>query len=258
MTASQLEKALMMRLGHAIVSKLGSVAEGTLDILYPRVCAVCVRPAEGGHYICWDCLAEIPFIRDPYCSLCGDPFEGAVEHDFVCSWCLKHKPAFDLARSAVRYRGPIGKLLQQYKYNNATHLSYDLCLLLAGCVRAHLLSDGIDAIAYVPLHPRKARARSYNQARLLAEHLSRRLKVPIERNALRRVRWTSTQTRLSAEARRANVIGAFHSPIPDWVEGRRWLLIDDVMTTGATVDACARVLKEHGARRVVVATVARG
>lgn len=242
----------------AIASGIHSLAEGALDILYPRACAVCGASAAGGNYICWDCLADMPFIRDPYCSLCGDPFEGAVEHDFVCSWCLTHEPGFDLARSAVRYRGAVGRLLQQYKYNNATYLSYDLSLLLEGCIRAHLLKAGIDAIAYVPLHPRKARARSYNQARLLAEHISRRLHIPVERNALRRVRWTSTQTRLNAEARRANVMGAFQCPIPDWVEGRRWLIVDDVMTTGATLDACSRVLRRYGASRVVVATVARG
>ncbi len=240
------------------VRGIGSVLDGALDLLYPRVCAACGGASEGGCYLCWECLAQVPFIRDPYCSLCGDPFEGAVAHDFVCSWCLKYEPEFDLARSAVRYRGSVAKLLQQFKYGNGTHLAHDVSLLLEGCVRAHMLREGIDAIAYVPLHPRKARSRSYNQARLLAEYLSRRLKVPIERNALRRVRWTSTQTRLHADARRANVMGAFRCPIPDWVDGRRWLLVDDVMTTGATVDACAGVLKEHGARRVVIATVARG
>ncbi len=248
----------MRERSRSVVSRFGIIARGALDILYPRVCTVCGGAAEGGHYICWDCLAGLPFIRDPYCSLCGDPLEGSVEHDFVCSWCMRNRPAFDMARSAVRYRGAVGHLLQRYKYHHATYLSYDLCLLLAGCVRAHLLKDGIDAIAYVPLHPRKARSRSYNQSRLLAEHLSHHLHIPVERNTLRRVRWTSTQTRLHAEARRMNVMGAFQCCIPDWVEGRRWLLIDDVMTTGATVDACARVLKENGARRVVVATVARG
>ena len=247
-----------MHMSPSLVSAAARVARGTVDILYPRVCAVCGSADLGGKYVCWECLAQMHFIRDPYCSICGDPFEGAVSHEFACSWCLQHEPAFDLARSAARYRGGLGIMLQQFKYQHATYLAYDLGLLLEGCVKTHLLKGGIDSIAYVPLHPRKARARSYNQARLLAEQLSRRLGIPVERNALRRVRWTSTQTRLTAEARRLNVSGAFVCSIPDWVEGRRWLLVDDVMTTGATVDACARVLRAHGARRVVVATVARG
>jgi ComF family protein len=148
--------------------------------------------------------------------------------------------------------------MQQFKYGDATHLAGDLVQLLAGCVHAHHLPGTLDAIAYVPLHPKKARVRSYNQSRLIAEQLSRRLSIPVERNALRRVRWTISQTRLHAEARRQNMIGAFDSPIPDWIQGRHWLLVDDVMTTGATVDACAAVLKRYGAARVVVATVARG
>ncbi len=236
-----------------------SLLHGTLDLLYPRRCAVCAADTgSGGRYLCWDCLIGLPYIQDPYCSICGDPVEGNVDHDFVCSWCLESMPAFDLARSVVRYRGCVGGLLQAFKYRNATHLAYDLSALLEGGVRAHLADGGIDAIAYVPLHPRKARARTYNQARLLAEQLACRLNLPVERNALRRVRWTATQTRLHAAARRANVMGAFQTPIPDWVRGRRWLLVDDVMTTGATVDACARVLRQNGASRVVVATVARG
>ncbi len=247
-----------MRWGHPILSGVKMIAGGMLDILYPRSCSMCGGAVTGGRYICWDCLAEVPFIRDPYCDLCGDPVDGAVEHDYICSWCLQHAPAFDQARSAVRYRGGVREMLQHFKYHNATYAAHDLALLLAGCVKAHLLQGGIDAIAYVPLHPRKARARSFNQARLLGEQLSRQLQIPLERNALRRVRWTSTQTRLSAAERRANVSNAFVCPIPDWVDGRRWLIVDDVMTTGATVDACARVLKQHGARRVVVATVARG
>ncbi|MFU8779877.1 MAG: ComF family protein [Kiritimatiellia bacterium] len=233
--------------------------KGILDLVYPRTCFACGGQTHAaGNYLCWDCLATLPFICDPYCSICGDPFDGAVDHAFVCSWCERHDPAFERARSALRYRGCVPRLLQGFKYQHATYLSADFSLILAGCVRAHLLAGGIDAIAYVPLHPRKARTRSYNQARLLAEHLSRQLQLPIERNALRRIRWTSTQTRLSAEARRQNVDGAFITPIPDWVQGRRWLLVDDVMTTGATVAACAKVLCDAGATRVVVATLARG
>jgi ComF family protein len=242
-----------------ILSSLRAATGGILDLVYPRSCTCCSAPApEGGRYLCWDCMATLPFIQDPYCSICGDPFDGAITHDFVCGWCEANQPAFEIARSALRYRGHVAHLLQSFKYQHATYLAADLGMILAGCVRAHLLTGGLDAIAYVPLHPRKARSRSYNQARLLAEYLSRDLEIPVERNALRRVRWTSTQTRLRAEARRQNVEGAFVTPIPDWVQGRRWLLVDDVMTTGATVAACAKVLCDAGATRVVVATLARG
>lgn len=237
----------------------GSLTGGMLDLLYPRRCAGCgVAPGQTARYVCWDCLAGIPFVGDPMCALCGDPVEGAVAHDYTCSWCRRTQPAFMVARSAARYRGVVQDLLQALKYQQATHLAHDLGMLLAGCVQTYLSGQVWDAITYVPLHPRKARERSYNQSRLLAESLGRRMQLPVERHALQRIRWTETQTHLSAEARKANVAGAFATPMPEWIEGRRWLLVDDVMTTGATVDACARVLMKHGAVQVAVVTVARG
>ncbi len=150
------------------------------------------------------------------------------------------------------------EILHRFKYNQGTHLGDDLGSLLEGCVRAHFADVRFDGITYVPLHPVKARQRSYNQARLLAESLGRRLHLPVNRYMLERSRFTRTQTRLTAEERKQNVRGAFRAVTPDWIDGRHWLLVDDVMTTGATVDECARVLNVCGAASVRVVTVARG
>ncbi len=234
-------------------------AVAALDVCYPRRCEGCGRPADpGGGHLCWDCLAGAHFITDPICARCGDPVDGLVEHAFECSWCCRTQPAFDRARSVLRFRGAMRQTIHRYKYNRATHLSADLGLLLAGCVRAHFAAERFDAIACVPLHPVKARARSYNQARLLATELGRQLGVPLVHRALARPRFTRTQTRLNAEDRKRNVRGAFQALMPEWIDGRRWLLVDDVMTTGATVDECARVLKASGAVSVSVVTLARG
>jgi ComF family protein len=116
----------------------------------------------------------------------------------------------------------------------------------------------LDAIAYVPLAARKERERTYNQSRLLAQELGHRLQVTVAHRTLRRVRYTATQTHLHAGERAANVRGAFMVRAPSWVEGRSLLLVDDVMTTGATLRECARALKGAGAYRVFVVTVARG
>lgn len=238
---------------------LGGIIPSFLDVCYPRCCEGCRGDASGsGGHLCWDCLATAMYISDPMCTRCGDPVDGLVEHVFECPWCRRTHPAFDAARSALRFRGPIREAIHRFKYNRATHLSVDLGGLLAGCVRAHFGGERFDAIAFVPLYPSKARARSYNQARLLAEDLGRRLNVPVVRKALERVRFTRTQTRLDADERKQNVRGAFKAAMPEWIDGRRWLLVDDVMTTGATVDECARVLKDHGAVSVRVVTVARG
>ncbi len=231
----------------------------TLDLCYPRCCEGCggtVDPLDG--HLCWDCLAQARYVTDPMCACCGDPVDGAVEHTFECGWCRRTRPAFDAARSAVRYRGPLKAVLQHYKYRHAVHLAADLGALLEGCVQAYFAGRRFDEMTCVPLHSRKARERGYNQARLLAEALGRRLRLPVTRHALERVRCTATQTRLNAEARKANVRDAFRTSMPDWIAGRRWLLVDDVMTTGATVHECARVLKQAGAVSVHVVTVARG
>jgi len=234
-------------------------AVAALDVCYPRRCEGCGHPADpGGWHLCWDCLVGAHYIADPICACCGDPVDGLVEHAFTCSWCQRTQPAFDRARSVLRFRGPMREAIHRYKYNRATHLSADLGLLLAGCVRAHFADQRFDAIACVPLHPVKARERSYNQARLLAVVLGRQLEVPVAYRALERLRFTRTQTRLDAEERKRNVRGAFRAALPEWIDGRRWLLIDDVMTTGATVDECARVMKAAGAVSVSVVTLARG
>jgi len=234
-------------------------AVSALDVCYPRRCEGCGDPADpaGGH-LCWDCLAGAHYIADPMCARCGDPVDGLVEHAFECGWCRRTQPAFDRARSALRFRGEVREAIHHYKYNRATHLSADLGLLLAGCVHAHFSGERFDAIACVPLHPVKARERSYNQSRLLAAELGRQLGVPVAHRVLERQRFTRTQTRLDAEERKRNVRGAFRAAMPEWIDGRRWLLVDDVMTTGATVDECARVMKAAGAVSVSVVTLARG
>lgn len=238
------------------IQQVRQIGVGMLDLLFPRRCVACgdAQATLTGH-VCWECLRTVQFVEDPMCSLCGDPVDGVVGHEFCCHWCRTAQPAFDCARSAVRYRGAIRRLIQQFKYANATYLASDLSLYLTGLVRASGFE--VDAICYVPLHPRKARERGFNQSRLLAECVARSLSLPLERNALKRVRFTETQTHLNSEQRKENVHGAFVSPIADWVEGRHWLLIDDVMTTGATVAECAAVLKRCGASSVNVGTIAR-
>lgn len=230
-----------------------------LDLIYPRSCEVCGAPSDSeSRYICWNCRAAITWVQLPFCARCGDPVAGRVDVAYVCYACADTEPGFDCARSAGRYTGPLRHLLQQFKYHEALWLAYDLGAILAACAISQGLVEGVDAVAWVPLYRARQRTRGFNQARVLASELARRLKVPLAPACCRRVRPTPTQTHLTARQRTDNVRGVFSAARRRWLEGRRLLLVDDVMTTGATVSECARVLKAGGAARVDVVTVARG
>ncbi|MCK5850117.1 MAG: ComF family protein [Kiritimatiellae bacterium] len=230
-----------------------------LDLLYPRFCVGCKSAVGAGPgYLCWNCRARQSIISEPFCSVCGDPVDGYIERSYTCSWCRNDLPAFDFARSAAMYRGPVKAALCAFKYERATCMSGDMIMLLSACVNVCLANISFDAVTFVPLHPQKERERTFNQSRILASGLAARLDVPLFSKALCRIRLTPTQTNLTMRQRKENVKNAFAVANEDWVIGRRFLLVDDVMTTGATVDECSRVLKEAGAVSVHVVTVARG
>ena len=228
-------------------------------MVYPRRCAGCSRPMDidPGH-VCWECLAAMQIIEHPFCAKCGDPIDGIVEDAYVCSWCVRNEPKFDAARSAVRYRGTLGVVLQSFKYGGVTCASSKLVDLLYACIRTHFACEQFDLVAFVPLYPTKERDRTFNQSRILAAGLAAKLSIPLFAQALRRTRDTPTQTSLNSRARRENVKNAFSVPHPDWIAGRRLLLVDDIMTTGATVAECSHKFRKAGAASVHVATVARG
>jgi ComF family protein len=230
-----------------------------LDLVFPRACNSCHGTVgEEGDYFCWDCLSELLLIRPPLCSLCGNPVEGRVDRDFVCFVCADRITWFNRARSAARFDGGVRSLIHDFKYHQAVWLRRDLARLLQVCLQADPELGEVDAICYVPLHHVKQRQRGFNQAALLAASLASATGRRCFPKLLARVRPTQTQTNLTAPQRAANVQDAFRVRWPGWVRGRRLLLVDDVMTTGATVNECARALKGAGAAAVYVVTVARG
>ena len=235
------------------------LAGAWLDLLYPRTCPGCGSDAGPAHgHVCWDCTAGMSWVGDPLCCVCGDPVYGEVGHVYTCAACRQRKPWFDAARSAARYRGPMQTLMQAFKYGHGLYLARDFSRMLQACIGAHWPNLRFDAVCAVPLHPRKQRERTYNQSLLLARHLARQYNTLELSRVLCRIRPTVSQTGLSASVRAANVREAFQTRHKEWIEGRGFLLVDDVMTTGATLNACARVLKKSGARSVHAVTVARG
>ncbi len=237
-----------------------SLLGGISELLYPRCCSACGAELEDGQRaLCRECLFSVPLLVDPVCDLCGEPVVAAsASRKGLCGRCLRRRPVFDRARSAVSYGRAVKSALLMLKFHHAFWLAKDLGILLEGCVRRHFALAEIDAIVPVPLHSLRRRQRTMNQAELLARELGRRLSLPVMTDLLRRSRQTLRQTDLSREERRRNLRGAFEVKQRAWVEQRVFLVVDDVMTTGETVSAVSHALKRSGAAGVWVATVARG
>jgi ComF family protein len=198
----------------------------------------------------------MPPIVAPLCVVCGIPFIGSGS-DHVCGSCCTSVPHFDAARAALAYEGASRDLIHAFKYRNKTHLRRPLALLTMERLSDFIHYRRPDLIVAVPLHQKKLSSRGFNQAILLGEIFSQRLNIPLDRRNLRRSRWTEPQVNLAAVDRRMNVKGAFSIHDSALLKDRRILLVDDVLTTGSTVEECSRVLKASGVSDVTVITVAR-
>lgn len=229
-----------------------------LDFLFPPLCHVCGAfiPGAGRLHLCDSCRENMPLPGQPLCPICGIPFPG-VGQDHPCGSCLKTPPHFRAARAALLHEGPGRDLIHAFKYNGRTELRRPLGLLLVERLSEFVAVWRPELIIPVPLHLRRLRGRGFNQALLLAELLAREWGIPLRRRLLKRVRWTDPQVSLAADQRRENVRNAFKVSDAALVADRRVLLVDDVFTTGSTVDECSRVLARAGSREVLVVTVSR-
>lgn len=231
-----------------------------LDLLYPRDCFFCGRPAGEGGHICTDCLERLSFHRNPSCSLCGAESALPEGPDFVCSDCLRKRPSFERAFIVARYDGALRDLIQTFKYRRGLWLLEDLTRFLVATYLARLSPLGLrfDAVVPVPMQSSKRRSRGFNQAELLARGLAKQLGLPLRTRLLRRVSTgILSQTRLRREARLRNAAAAYRTAHPRHIRGKTLLLVDDVMTTGATCETCARLLRQAGAAKVYVLALAR-
>lgn len=234
--------------------------EAGLALFYPRVCQICeiarATPEQG--LVCAKCWTGVRFIRAPFCERCGLPYEGDITTAFECSNCRDMELHFSSARSAVTAKGVTLEVIHRFKYNNALWFEPFLADLLLREAVPVLRAEGWDVIVPVPLHPTKEREREFNQATRIAAHLARALELPLNEKLVRRVAHTRTQTLLTKKQRADNVRRAFAAVAGAKLSGERVVLVDDVLTTGATTSSCARVLRELGAAEVCVWTVARG
>ena len=242
-------------------TSIRNVAQTALTFLYPDVCQHCHNAfaTRDDGYVCNDCWSNVRFIVPPMCDRCGLPFEGEISDVFECANCREMELQFSRARSAVAAKGMVLDIIHRWKYSRALWFEPFLAKLLIREAAPALKEESWDCIVSVPLHPQKKAEREFNQAEHLALDLERATGIPARSDLLRRVTPTRTQTSLSRSQRAENMSRAFAagSNAP-FVRGKRAVLIDDVLTTGATTSACAHVLKACGASEVCVWTVARG
>ena len=231
-----------------------------VDLVYPRNCQGCSTPLEEATagVLCGHCLGGAKYIKLPYCERCSLPFDGAVDDSFTCGYCHELKFQFTRAVAACRAEGIVRDSIHRFKYNRQMYFGYHLAEWMIAVARERIDWGQVDAIVPVPLHPRRKREREFNQAEYLARALERVFRKPMDHRSLRRTKDTGTQTALGAEARRQNLRDAFTVRDPAPFKGKRLVLVDDVFTTGATMDSCSRALRRAGAQDVVALAVARG
>ncbi len=229
-----------------------------LDLLYPPLCIACRTQVGGTGAFCPDCWQKVDFLDGASCHCCGLPFEFDPGPGALCASCLTDRPIFDRARAVMRYTEHSKAPVLAFKHADRLDLAPGFARWLHRAGRE--LIDESDLIVPVPLHLRRLWTRRYNQAAELCRHLGRLCRKPVHSGAIRRTRATPSQGEMpSANARRRNVQRAFIVPSScgQLVGGRAVLLVDDVLTTGATADSCAEALKRAGAAKVNVLALAR-
>ena len=223
---------------------------GFLNFFFPSRCPVCNERSDNHSHnpLCGRCWSAITRYEGPACSVCGLPTVSPYTR--ICGACLDNKPPFDKIHYFGIYEGPLKESIHLLKFQGVRRLSIPLAGLISS-----LITDKYAAIIPVPLHTSKLREREFNQTALLGRHLSKALSTPLFLNALSKNRETKLQTDVSGKERRDNLSGAFSASKE--ISGASILLVDDVITTGATVAECSKVLKKAGALKIDVAALAR-
>ncbi len=228
------------------------------DILFPQQCLGCGKGLKGYQVIsfCETCTRGVRLLQEPFCTICGKPFVKSAGVNHLCSNCLKSRWYFARARAAVFYQEPVSGIVKLFKYSGKMY-GLETFAALTHLYYQHNSFPKPDVILPVPLHPKRLRKRGFNQALVLSRKLFTESRKIIDPHVLERHQWTQPQTGLSSEERRRNVRNAFNVPRPEKIKNKKILLVDDVFTTGATVNECARILIREQASEVEVFTFAR-
>ncbi|MCX7927657.1 MAG: ComF family protein [Candidatus Omnitrophica bacterium] len=233
---------------------------GLRNLIYPAVCLGCskrLNPDEENNFLCRNCWQALKRNVPPFCTRCGRTIEQKNKDFNICKLCQNRSVYFDKAYAPFRYEGAIQKLIHSFKYKGNDYIGKVLAdNIIEFILEYHLPVSEIDVVMPVPLYSSRKREREFNQAEVLAQLIAKRFNKTLVSNNLIRTRYTSTQTELEYAQRLENVKGCFNLKRPQEVANKNVLLIDDVLTTAATVSEAASVLKEANARYIVVVTIA--
>ncbi|MEO8205340.1 MAG: ComF family protein [Chthoniobacterales bacterium] len=238
-----------------LAASLPPLLEVFRDLFYPPHCSICEKALSGG-LVCASCESDLPRIVAPFCPVCSQPMLGL--RDDSCVNCRNRNYYLQCVVAPYQSKAAVRELVHRFKYGRSLHLRSLLGqLLFEGMKDARIRDISFDWIVPVPLHSLKLREREFNQAAEIGGVLSRLTGIPLQ-NALKRVRYTPTQTRFDRISRMRNLQGAFKVSKNQPVSEKTILLVDDVVTTASTLDECARTFLDAGARAVYGITVARG
>ena len=225
---------------------------GVLDLVYPPFCLVCKE--RGDHYLCPECAKQIVTIGSPCCRKCGMPGDPGA---YLCTDCQVRQYEFEQARSVGVYEDPLRKAIHALKYNFHLVMADPLADLMVKAFPDTFLGRHTDVVIPIPIHHSRLLDRGFNQSEELALRFCKRVSIPLERKALIKRKKTRPQVDLPTDMRAANVEGAFEVTDANRVAGKRVLLVDDVLTTGSTVNEAAKALRAAGAMSVCAYTLAR-
>lgn len=236
-------------------SALKSLWNTTIDMILPPRCLGSGDIVDIQGMVSPKVWPQLQFIEAPFCRTCGIPFSFEIANDAICAACMEREPLFDQSRSAVIYNEASRKMVLDFKYGDRLHAIHTFAPWMIRC--GQNLIDEADFIVPVPLHQKRLRERMFNQSALLAQEIAKRSNKVYIPDALLRTRHTLPQKGLNARARDKNVQGAFAVNAKQDLKNKNILLIDDVFTSGATLNECAKVLKVAKAASVNVLTIAR-
>ena len=227
-----------------------------VNIIFPAKCVVCNVLTSEDLLICSECWKDIEFIVDPKCERCGFPFDFDAGSGALCAECHREPPFFDKAFSLFKYSKHSKSFIHKLKYHDQLHIASFLAKLVS-----HKLQNLYEyrVVIPVPMHAKRIRERLYNQSAVLAGQIAKISKLDFLPNALIKKRYDTPQSKLSGQERKRNVLNSFAVSDNDkkFIEDKRVILVDDVYTTGSTVNECSKALKRAGCKKILVITMAR-